>query len=308
MHFDLVDLRLFIHIAEENSLTRGAARSHLSLPAASLRLKNLEQTLGAKLFDRGGQGLSLRPAGEALLHHARQVFKQLDSLRGELSEYATGVKGHLRLLVNMSAMTDFFPEVLRTFLIEHPDVNIDLREKLSGDIVKALAEGAADIGIVAGPVRTDGLEVIPFRKDRIVLVTGARHPLGSRKQVAFEDTLDYDFVGLQDGSAIQSVLERAAGDLNRKIMMRIQLGSYEMICRMVEAGIGIGFVPESAARRHKSTMALHVVPLKDAWSERELLICARNVAALPSFGKELIELLVSGGKPGVDGPEKVGYS
>jgi DNA-binding transcriptional LysR family regulator len=308
MHFDLVDLRLFICIAEESSLTRGAARAHLSLPAASLRLKNLEQTLGAKLFDRNSQGLSLRPAGLALLHHARQVFRQLDSLRGELHEYATGVKGHLRLLVNMSAMTDFFPEVLRTFLIEHPDVNIDLREKLSADIVKALAEGGADIGIVAGDVRTEALQAIPFRKDRIVLVTPARHPLGSRKEVAFEETLDYDFIGLQDGSAIQAALDRAAADVNRKIMMRIQLGSYEMICRMVEAGIGIGVLPESAARRHKDTMAISIVPLVDAWSVRDLVICARDVAALPSFGKALIELLMNDGGAGTSAGDRIGYA
>lgn len=299
MHFDLVDLRLFVCIAEESGLTRGAAKAHLSVPAASLRVKNLEQTLGTRLFDRSSQGLTLRPAGHALLHHARQVFKQLESLRGELQEYAKGVKGHLRVLVNTAAMTDHFPHVLRTFLIEHPEVNIDLREKLSSEIVRALADGTADLGIVAGTVRTEGLQVIPYLRDRLVLVAGPRHPLASREQVAFAETLDYDFVGLQEGSALQSFLDEAAADLQRKILMRIQLGSYEMICRMIEAGIGVGILPESAARRYVEAIAIRVVPLADAWSARDLVICARDVQALPPFGRELIDLLVEdagGGK------------
>jgi DNA-binding transcriptional LysR family regulator len=292
MHFDLVDLRLFVCIAEENSLTRGAAKANLSAPAASQRLKNLEQALGSGLFERSSQGLTLLPAGHALLHHARQVARQLESLRGELKEYATGVKGHLRVLVNASAMTDHFPHVLRTFLIEHPEVNIDLKEKLSSEIVRALVDGRADLGIVAGNVHTEGLQVIPYRRDRLVLVTARRHPLSSHDKVVFAETLDYDFVGLQEGSAIQNLLEQCAGALQRRILMRIQLGSYEMICRMIEAGIGVGILPESAARRYVDGFDIRMVPLADTWSASDLLICTRDMQALPPFGRQLIDLLV----------------
>lgn len=309
MHFDLVDLKLFVSTAEESSLTRGAAKVHLSLPAASLRMKNLEQSLGTQLFDRASQGLTLRPAGQALLGHAREVLRQLAAMRSEVGEYARGVKGHLRLLINASAITEFIPHVLHTFLIEHPEVNIDLREKHSLEIVRALSEGRADIGIVAGSVLTQNLDVVPYRTDRLVLATGNRHPLATRSQVNFTDTLDYDFIGLQEGSAIQAVLDRAAAEVDRKILTRIHLGSYEMICRMIAAGIGIGVLPESAVVRLAEKIHIRPIPLTDTWSVRDMAICARDIAALPAFGKALIDLLIEDASEGASRrPLRVEYS
>jgi DNA-binding transcriptional LysR family regulator len=291
MHFDLIDLKLFLCIAEENNLTRGAGKAHLSLPAASLRIKNLEQTIGTKLFDRSSQGLTLRPAGLALQHHARQVMKQLENLRGDLQEYAKGIKGHLRILANTTALTEFLPSVLRTFLIEHPDVNIDLQERLSNDIVRAVGEGTTDIGIVAGNVRTDGLDVIPYRSDRLVLATASKHPLGGKRAVHFAETLDYDYIGLPEGSAIHYFLNQAASNLRRQILMRIQVNGFETVCRMIEANIGIGVLPESAAQRYSRNMSMRLVTLRDEWATRNLLICVRELQALPTFAKKLVELL-----------------
>ncbi|MGN6703353.1 MAG: LysR family transcriptional regulator, partial [Burkholderiaceae bacterium] len=201
MHFDLVDLRLFVNISEENSLTRGAERSHLSLPAASTRIRNLEDSIGVKLLYRTAQGVTLTPPGQALLLHARLVLQQLEQLRGDLQEYVRGVKGHLRIFANTTAITEFLPAVLPAFLAEHPDISIDLRERLSHDIVRAVAEGRTDIGIVAGTVRTEGLETLPYRRDRLGVAAAPAHPLARRESVAFEDTLDYDYVGLPEASA-----------------------------------------------------------------------------------------------------------
>ena len=153
MHFDLTDLRLLVHVAEANSLTRGAERSHLSLPAASTRIKNLEESVGAKLLYRTSQGVTLTPPGQAFVHHARLVLGQIEHLRGDMQEYARGIKGHLRVFANTTALGEFLPPVLRAYLLSHPDVNIDLRERLSHDIVRAVSEGQTDIGIVAGTVR-----------------------------------------------------------------------------------------------------------------------------------------------------------
>jgi DNA-binding transcriptional LysR family regulator len=181
MHFDLVDLKLFIHIAEASSLTRGAERAHLSLPAASTRIKNLEEQVKVKLLSRTSQGVTLTAPGETLLLHARRVFQQLEKLTGDLQEYAEGVKGHVRVFANTTAMSEFLPAVLRTYLVNHPDVYVDMHERLSPDIVKAVQEGTIDIGIVAGNVRTEGLEVMPYRRDRLVLATALSHPLAQQE-------------------------------------------------------------------------------------------------------------------------------
>lgn len=291
LHLDLVDLRLFVHIADHNSLTRGAERSHLSLPAASVRIKNLEEGVGTKLLYRSSQGVTLTPAGQALAHHARQVLHQLEHLRGDLQEYAHGVKGHLRVFASTTAITEFLPDVLRRYLAAHPDVNVDLREKLSVEIVRAVAEGQTDIGIVSGTVRTETLEVRPYRDDRLVLAVPATHALASQETVPFEQTLGFDHVGLQEASAIHAFLHAHAEQLEQRIKLRIQVGNFEALCRMVEAGVGVGVLPESAARRHRRTLDIRLVALSDEWSLRRLHVCMRSYDRLPAFARALVDLL-----------------
>lgn len=293
LHFDLVDLRLFVRIAEANSLTRGAEASHLSLPAASTRVKNLEEAVGAKLLYRTSQGVTLTPPGQALVQHARLVLQQIEHLKGDLQEYAKGVKGHLRVFANTTSLGEFLPPVLREYLLSHPDVNIDLREKLSHDTVRAVSEGQTDIGLIAGLVRTENLEVIPYRRDRLVLVVPAGHALADVASLDFEQTLDHDHVGLSEASAIQSFLRQVCDQLHRRMTMRIQVGNFETGCRMIEAGVGIGILPQSAAERHAQAMAIRTVPLNDAWALREQQICVRSLAALPGFARDLVDLLVA---------------
>ncbi|RDK11818.1 LysR substrate-binding domain-containing protein [Cupriavidus lacunae] len=295
MRFDLVDLKLFTHIAEAQSLTGGAQRSHLSLAAASTRIKNLEEHVGVKLLSRSSQGVKVTGAGETLLAHARRVLRQLEQLSGDLQEYAAGVKGHVRVFANTTAMSEFLPAVLRTYLVSHPDVTIDMHERLSPDIVRAVQEGMVDIGIIAGNVRTKGLEVMPYRRDRLVLATALSHPLAERNSVDFIDTLDYDFIGLPEASAIHNFLMRAAADLQRTLRWRVQVSNFETACRMIEANVGVGVLPETTASRHAKTMALRIVQLNDEWAERKLQVCVADLGALPLFARKLVDLLVEDG-------------
>jgi DNA-binding transcriptional LysR family regulator len=291
-HFDLPDIKLFVNIAEANSLTRGAERSHMSLPAASIRIKNLEEGLGIKLLYRTSQGVTLTPPGQAFMHHARLVLQQLTDLRGDLAEYVKGAKGHVRIFANTTAMAEFLPAVLPKFLASHPDVNVDLKERLSNDIVRAVSEGKVDIGIVAGNVRTEGLEILPYMEDRLVLVTPAAHPLAERGHIAFQEALAHDFVGMLEASAIHAFLAQAASDLRLPIKIRIQVGNFEAACRMIEANVGLGVLPFSAASRHAKSMGIRIVEIDDEWAVRKLQICVRSLQGLPVFARELIELLV----------------
>jgi DNA-binding transcriptional LysR family regulator len=295
VQFDLVDIGLLVNVAETNSLTRGADRSHISTSAASTRIKHIEIRLGIKLFDRTSRGVTLTPAGQAFLHHGRQVLRQLENLQADLQEYSQGAKGHIRLFANTNATSEFLPAVLSNYLTNHPNVNVDLRERLSHDIVRAVSEGIADIGIIAGNERTDGLQVVPYRTDRLVLVAALTHPLAKLKKISFERTLDCNYIGLVEASAIQTFLNQAAGVLHRSLQMRIQVSNFEALCRMIETNVGIGIIPESAASRHGKTMAIQIVPLTDDWALRDLKICVRNKRQLPLFARELIDLLVADG-------------
>ena len=301
MHFDFVDLTLIVTLADTKTLTRAADRCHLSVPAASNRLKHLEEGLGFKLLYRTSQGMTLTPAGESFVHHARLVLERIQHLAGDMQDYGEGIKGHVRIWANTTAISEFLPSVLSGFLRDNHDVNIDLREVLSGEIVKGVAERATDIGIVAGNVNTDHLEVLPYRDDRLVLVTSLTHPLAalsvSGQTVDFVETLNDDFIGLPTSSAIHMFVINAAETLGKRLKMRIQVGNFEAACRMIEAGVGIGVVPESVARRHKKTMDIAIVRMNDAWSERKLKICVRSLQDLPPFARQLVSLLVESAQP-----------
>jgi DNA-binding transcriptional LysR family regulator len=288
MRFDLVDLSLFRHVADAGSITHGAERAHLALGAASTRIRNMEHTLGAPLLTRGRQGVVPTPAGRTLLAHARTMLNQAERLQEDLGAYADGVAGQIRLLSNTNALAEFLPDSLSLFLSANPNISVDLEERLSDEIVGLIAEGVADIGIVAGTVDTGALQTYPFRKDRFVLVVPRGHPLAQRSTISFADVLDQEFVGLDRSSAIQRFLADKAARIGKPLRLRIQLRSFDAICRLVESHVGVGIVPETTARRAAPTLAISVIPLADPWAVRELTICVRSLDGLPSYARELV--------------------
>jgi len=292
--FDLIDLRLFVHVAEANSLTRGAERSCLSLPAASLRIKNLEEGLGSQLLYRTKRGVSPSTAGEVFLDHAHKVLHEIDVLQGQMQPFSTGERGHVRLFANAPAISELLPSVLARFFAVHSAVTLDLQERLSPEIVRALHEGIADIGVVSGLVRADGLESLPYSRDRLVLVVPEEHPLAKVSFMDFTDALEYDFVGLDSKSATHSFLQNEVTQLGRGIRQRVHVGSFDAMCRMIEANVGIGVMPETPARRHARSHRIKFVQLRDDWAIRELRICFRSRDELPTFARELIDFIVQG--------------
>ncbi|MBX3658078.1 MAG: LysR family transcriptional regulator [Ramlibacter sp.] len=297
MQFDLTDLRLFTLTADEGNLTRAAAGRHLSLAAASARIKALEQQAGLPLLYREARGVRLTPAGEAFLHHARGVLRQTEQLRSDLQDYSGGLRGHVRLLANTTAVTDFLPEILPAFLKANPRVNIDLQEKPNAEIARGVMDGRADLGIVAGQVDTLGLRAIHFSTDRLVLVVPRGHRFARRKRIEFAQTLDEDAVGMNEGSTLAAFLAQMTDKLGKPQKLRIQLASFDAMCRMIGAGVGVGIVPESAARRNLSPMHLASVELTDAWSVRERYILVREREVLPAYAQSLIDSLLAHYRP-----------
>jgi DNA-binding transcriptional LysR family regulator len=291
MRFDFTDLNLFRHIVEAGSITHGAARANLALAAASTRIRKMEQAFGTELLVRGRQGVVPTQAGRTMLQHARMILAQSERLKEDLTPYARGLAGQVRVLSNTNALTEFLPETLSSFLTTYPDISVDLEERLSDEIVGLIAEGAADIGIVAGTVDYGGLHTFPFRSDRFVLVVARNHPLASRSSIGFAEVLDYDMVGLDRASAIQRFLADKASRIGRAIRLRVQLRSFDAICRLVECNVGVGIVPETTAQRAARNMAVIAVHLTDSWAPRELTICVREVEALPPYARQLLDHL-----------------
>lgn len=291
MRFDLTDLKLFCDVVDEGSITAGAEKSALALAAASTRVRNMEASLGADLLVRSRQGVTTTPAGRMLLKHARTMLSDAARLREDLSAFAGGLSGEVKLLANTNALTEFLPEVLASFLAAHPHVSVDLEERLSDEIVGLVAEGVGDVGIVAGTVDVGALQTYPFRSDRFVVVAPVGHPLAARREVGFAEVLDSDVVGLERSSSLQRFLISKAARAGRTMKARVQLRSFDAVCRMVEAGVGVGVVPQSTARRAARTMKLALIDLADDWALRELTIVVRAEADLRPYARELVESL-----------------
>lgn len=296
MRFDLADLRLFLAIVEAGSITHGAVAANLSVAAASERLRDMEATGGVRLLDRGRRGATLTRAGETLAHHARLVLHQVSAMHAELSEHASGLRATVRVLANTAATTEFLPERLAPWLAAHRQIDIDLAERPSRDIIAAVARGLAEIGIVSDAVETTPLATLPFAVDRLVAVLARDHPLATRKRIAFSDMLGEDYIGY--AGALQEHIDQHALRAGEKLRPRVRLRTFEGICRMAAAGAGLGIVPEVAARRCRKILPIAVVPLSDPWASRRLLLCFEATRPLDNAARQLLEHLA--------GPEGAG--
>ena len=293
MNFDLTDLRLFLHVVEAGSITAGAARSGLALASASTRVQGMEAQAGIALLERSRRGVEPTPAGRALLHHARLVTGQVERMRGELGEYARGLKGCVRLLANTAAATVHLPEALAGFLRANPDVDLHLDERPSPEVARAVAEGEADIGIAASHADLSGLEAMPFRTDRLVLVVPLNHALALRRRIAFADALGSEFVGLSSDVPLGGHLAGHAARTGVRMRTRVRVRGLDTACRMVMFGAGIAVVPQVAADPWEQRGALAIVSLEDQWAERRLLVLVRRLSVLPSHARRLVEHLAT---------------
>jgi DNA-binding transcriptional LysR family regulator len=291
--FDFFTLKLFISVADEGRLTAAAEREHLALAAVSKRMSDLESLVGTTLLYRKPRGVELTPAGQAFLHHARRILDNVERLQAELSEYGEGVRGHVRIHSNTSAIIAFLPQDLSAFSRHYPEIKIDLQERVSSEIIAAVRDGLTDIGIFAGHVAAPDLQIIPYRRDRLVLVTPDKHPLAERSSIAFNEALAFDFIGLQQDASLQALLFEQANLSGKALRMRIQVRSFDAICRMIHHGMGVGVLPEQTIHRELGDLQLKSIPLNDAWAQRELVIGVRRYATLPVTARHMVDLLTT---------------
>ena len=290
---DLTTLDLFALTCETGSLTKAAERGQLATSAVSKRIAELESLAGTPLLLRHARGVRPTPAGDLLLRHAQDILLEVDDLRAGLREYARGMRGLVRLSANASAVEQFLPEDIAAFTAKHPEIRIDLRQATSRMVARAVREGMADIGICSPSDEAKGLEVRPYRSERLVLVVPRNHVLGRYRKLAYEQTLDHAQIGLRDSSLVQETLNHAAHMVRRALRQRIEVDSLSAMCRMIECGLGLGVMPEGAFRTMGEARRLRAVPLTDAWADRMLNLYAVNFADLPAAASHLVSTLAS---------------
>ncbi|MBX9872853.1 MAG: LysR family transcriptional regulator [Burkholderiaceae bacterium] len=290
---DLTSLQLFVAVCELGSIGKAAEREFIAASAISKRLADLEATLGTPLLYRHTRGVDLTPAGESLLHHARSVLYSLEKMQGELSEYVDGVRGHVRVHASISAIVQFLPEDLGAFIREHEQVKIDLEEHLSTEVVRAVQEGAADLGICNAGVGTGELQTLPYRQDQLVLIVPRGHALASKESIDFVQSLDWDHVGLHATSSIYLAMREAAATAGRSIRLRIHVTGLDAMCRMIHNGLGVGVMPRRAFELMHGVGDLACVELSDAWASRRIELVARDFSTLPVTARLLVDHLTA---------------
>ena len=272
---DINSLALFIKAAEMRNLTRAAEACHITAPAASRRLSLLEHQFKAQLFERHSRGLHVTPAGEHLLKHSRDVIATVQHMRAEMINYSMGRHSVLRVLGNTSAMAQFLLFDVAQFQASHETVRVVLEESWSDEVVRRVRSGEADLGVVVDGCDMHGLWVQPYRNDQLAAVVREDDAL-TDETVSFSDLLERDLIGLEAGSTLTRLLTEKAAQHMHPMALRVQVRSFEAVCRAVQAELGVGILPMAAAHSFTHAMRLRVIPLSDKWALRRMMICVRN--------------------------------
>lgn len=291
MKLDPVSLRLFVAVMEESAIARAAAREHIAPSAASRRLAELEQQLRVELFARSNRGMQPTDAAWALLNLARGVLHDLDGIALQMREYGSGLRGQVRLVANISAITQFLPDELQRFMARHPGVQVRLEEQISSAIARSVAENAADLGILNEGSYGGHLRLLPYREDELVLAVPKGHALARRRQLRLAEALPYELVATHPGSAIHHQLQRAAADAGLPLRLRMQVSGYDALCLMVAAGMGLGVLPRGSAQIYQGALAIRLVALDEPWARRRLMLCLRADEAPSGAARLLVEHL-----------------
>ena len=285
---DIDSLALFVRAAELRSLTKAAEASHIGLAAASRRMALLEHRFRTALLERSPRGVDVTPAGAALLPHARALLIEVNQMQAEMRDHANGQKGALRILANTSVMTDSLPGDLATFSRANPDVRLVVEERWSDEIVRGGQAAEADIGIVVSDSPIDGLISQPYCIDRLAVVMRNDHPLAGLEELSFNHVLEEEIITLESGSSMTRLIAAQAVIAERTLQMRVQVRSFETICRMVDAGLGIGLLPSQAAQVLSKGLGLTVRTLDEEWACREMLLVFKPERAVqPSVARLL---------------------
>ncbi|AIR89203.1 LysR substrate-binding domain-containing protein [Pseudomonas cremoricolorata] len=294
MRLDVADLQLFLCIVDAGSITAGAERANLALASASERLRNIEKAVGVELLQRRSRGVTTTEAGEALAHHARLILRQQEALRSELEDYARGARGTVQLYANTAALSDFLPSRLAPWLAQRPRLRMEIKERTSTDIIRAVAAGLIEAGVVSTAVQAQDVQLIAIAQDHLVIIADPVLASGFAREVAFADLLTLPFVGLYQGSALQDHIDQHAHDAGRPLDIRIRMSSFEDVCEMVAHGVGVAIVPKRIAQRYRRRHSLRVHTLSDVWAKRELCLCLRDWEALSAPMQSLLTYLLEG--------------
>ncbi|QCP55060.1 LysR family transcriptional regulator [Trinickia violacea] len=290
---DLKTLRLFVAVCEYGNIARAAQEAHIEPSAISKRIGQLESDFGVSLLTRGRRGVETTPAGAALLEQSRGVLFAMERITTDLAAFGGGVKGRVSICASPSAIAEALLDDIASFMREPANLNItvDVEERLSIDLARQLREGAASVGVCWDNADLQGLQIRPYRNDRLAVAVHADHPLARKKSIAFDETLPFDYVGLPPSTAVHTMLQRAAASAGKTISYRVIVSSFDAAFRVVSAGLGVSILPVEVAETYRRVLNVRIIPLTDAWANRHFVVCFKNFESLQLAAQRLVEYL-----------------
>lgn len=290
---DLKTLRLLVAVCDHRNMARAAEEAHIEPSAVSKRIAQLESDLGVPLLTRSRRGVQPTGAGLMLLEHARSVLFTMERIVSDVAAFGTGLTGRVSLCASASAIAETLLDDIAAFMREpaNRNIKVDVEERLSVDLVRQLREGAMSVGVCWDNVDLEGLQVRPYRHDRLALAVHPAHPLASRPAVSFEQTLEHDHVGLPPSTAVHTMLQRSAAQAGRFVSYRVIVSSFDAAFRVVAANLGVSVVPAEVGETYRATLGIEVIPLTDAWAQRRFVVCYRDFEALQPAAQRMVDHL-----------------
>lgn len=290
MQIDLLTLQLFVTAAEIGNMAKAAEARNIVPSAVSKRISDLEYALKTPLLFRRSRGVELTAAGEVAYGYAKGILRLVERFEGEMSEFSLGQKGCVSIAACPSSISQFLPADIASYLDQNPEVNIDLTEEMSDNILRLVKDGLVDIGITPYAIEDSSLEVFSYRQDQLAVLAPSFHPLARLNEVRYEDTIAYRHVGLQQGSSIQNVLIQRAEEVGKKMSFSVTVMSFEGVRKMVEAGLGITILPIGSAK-DVAIGSCKVIRLTDDWAFRTLRLVVREQQSLPVVARNFLNFL-----------------
>jgi DNA-binding transcriptional LysR family regulator len=290
---DLKTLRLFAAVCDHRNIARAAEEAHIEPSAISKRIAQLEAELGVPLLARSRRGVETTPAGATLLEHARNVLFTIERIANDVAAVGAGLQGRVSICASPSAIAEALLDDIASFMREPKNrrIRVDIEERLSTDLVRLLKEGGASVGVCWDNVDLQGLETRPYRRDQLALAVPADHALARRRSVSFDETLEYEHVGLPPTTSVHTMLRRAAADAGGAISYRVIVSTFDAAFRVVAAGLGISVVPAEVAETYRRVLGVRIIPLKDAWAQRRFVVCFRQFDALQPAAQRIVDYL-----------------
>jgi DNA-binding transcriptional LysR family regulator len=262
MAIGLGQLRAFHAVVAGGGITRAAERLHVTPPAISAQVRELERQAATKLFERSGRSVRLTSAGAMLADYARRIFALVDDAESALASTGATVRGRLRVAASDTAAAYYLGPFWRALRRDHPELRVDVTAYNTAAVADQLLSRMADLGVLAGGSAPPELVLVPLVTDELVVVVAPDHPLAGRRTVDLKDVAAYPVILRERGSATRELVEREMA--RRRVAPRIamEIDSSEAIKRAVEGGLGVGILSAVIARREVAEGTLRAIRIR----------------------------------------------